>query len=124
MAINPFDMLKNWGKVQEEMVKLQGRLGDISVTGAAGGGMVEVDLNGRMEVLAVRIDREAMESKDILEDLVAAAVSSAVDRAREAVTREMGALASGLGLSGLEGGFPGGFPGAGFPGFNFGAGSS
>ncbi|MDR2517479.1 MAG: YbaB/EbfC family nucleoid-associated protein [Spirochaetaceae bacterium] len=123
MAINPFDMLKNWGKLQEEMAKLQGRLGEINVTGASGGGMVEIDMNGRMEVLAVRIDDEAMESKDILEDLVAAAISGTIDRAREAVAREMGSLVGGLGLSGTEGGLPG-FPGPGFPGFNFGAGSS
>ncbi|MDR0997519.1 MAG: YbaB/EbfC family nucleoid-associated protein, partial [Treponema sp.] len=53
MNINPFDVLKNAQKIQEQMGALQKKLALLSVTGSAGGGMVEVDINGKMEILAV-----------------------------------------------------------------------
>ena len=116
MNINPFDILKNAQKIQEQMGVFQEKLGSISATGSAGGGMVEVDLNGKFEVLAVRIAPEVMEGGDIemLQDLAAAAFSSALEKVREVISKEMGAMAGGLGIPGLSGlpGFPGGFPGA------------
>ncbi|MDR2020957.1 MAG: YbaB/EbfC family nucleoid-associated protein [Treponema sp.] len=113
MNINPFDILKNAQKIQEQMGSFQEKLGAIAVTGAAGGGMVEVDLNGRLEVLAVRIAPEAAEPRDVemLQDLTAAAFTSAMGKIKEAINREMGALAglSGPGLPGFPG-FGGGTP--------------
>jgi DNA-binding YbaB/EbfC family protein len=105
MNINPFDILKNAQKLQEQMGDIQNKLAAITVTGSAGGGMVEADLNGKMEVLAVRISPEAVESRDteLLEDLTASAFSDALTKVREAISREAGSLAGGLGL----GGFPG-----------------
>jgi DNA-binding YbaB/EbfC family protein len=113
MNINPFDLLKNAQKIQEQMGVFQEKLGCIIVTGSAGGGMVEIDLNGKIEVLAVRIAPEVMEGGDaeMLQDLVAAAFSSALERVKETISKEMGAMAGGLGISGLPG-FLGGFPGA------------
>jgi DNA-binding YbaB/EbfC family protein len=126
MAINPFELLGNAQKLQEQMGNFQSKLGDITVTGAAGGGMVEIEFNGRMEVLAVHIENEAMEDRAMLEDLVSAAISNALEKVKEAVNQEVGSLASGLGIPGLgAGGFPGfpgsGFPGGGFPGFGTGS---
>jgi DNA-binding protein YbaB len=60
MNINPFDILKNAQKLQEHMGVFQEKLGSINATGSAGGGMVEVDLNGKFEVLAVRIAPEVV----------------------------------------------------------------
>jgi DNA-binding YbaB/EbfC family protein len=115
MNINPFDILKNAQKIQEQMGALQEKFGAISVTGSAGGGMVEIDLNGRMEVLAVRIAPEAADPEDseMLQDLVAAAFTSGIEKIRERLNQEMGAMAGGLGIAGIPG-FP--FPGPGFPG--------
>lgn len=116
MNINPFDILKNAQKIQEQMGSFQEKLGTISVTGSAGGGMVEVDLNGRMELLAIRIAPEVMEGQDVemLQDLIAAAFNNAMEKVREAISREMGALTGGLNLPGMPPGFPGvGFPGSG-----------
>ena len=106
MNINPFDLLKNAQKIQEQMGSLQEKLGTLQVTGSAGGGMAEVDMNGRMEVLAVRIAPEAAEDVQILQDLIKAAFTNASEKAREAIRVEMGAMAGGLGL-------PPGFPGLG-----------
>ena len=105
MNINPFDILKNAKQIQEQMGVFQEKLGNIRVTGSSGGGMVEVEMNGRMEVLAVKISDEAIEDGDreMLQDLVAAAFSSAMERIKEAINQEMGLMA---GMSGMPG-FPG-----------------
>jgi DNA-binding YbaB/EbfC family protein len=110
MDINPFDLLKNAQKLQEQMGSFQARLGDISATGSSGGGMVELDINGRMEVTAVRIAPEVVDPKDIemLQDLILAAFTSAVDKIKEAINAEMGALAGSLGMPpGSSFGLPG-----------------
>ncbi|MDR2618803.1 MAG: YbaB/EbfC family nucleoid-associated protein [Treponema sp.] len=107
MNINPFEILKNAQKIQEQMGAFQEKLGSLKVTGSSGGGMVEIEMNGRMEVLAVRIGKEAVEEgEEMLQDLVAASFNNALEKIREAVNREMGTL------TGMPGGFPGmpGFP--------------
>jgi len=113
MNINPFDLVKNAQKIQAQMGEFQEKLAELSVTGAAGGGMVEIDISGKMEVLAVRISPEAMEDADtqMLQDLVMAAFSNATEKVREAMNREMSSITGGLNIPGLTG-FPGGFPGA------------
>jgi DNA-binding YbaB/EbfC family protein len=115
MNINPFDILKNAQKIQEQMGSFQEKLGTLTETGSAGGGMVEIDLNGRMEILAVRISPETMAPGDVemLQDLIAAAFNSAMEKIRERINQEMGALAGGMNIPGLS--IPG-FPGQGFPG--------
>ena len=104
MNINPYDLIKNAQKIQEQMGSFQEKLGSIRVTGSSGGGMVEIDLSGGMEILAVRISPDAMEGGDreMLQDLVAAAYNSAMGKVKEVLSREMGALAGGA--------FPPGFP--------------
>ena len=95
-------------QLQEEMRKTQERLSQKEVQGSAGGGMVIVTANGKGEVLKVAIDKQAVDPRDVpmLEDLVLAAVNSALRAAREAAAAE-GPL-SGLGdLGALSGMFPG-----------------
>jgi DNA-binding YbaB/EbfC family protein len=106
VTINPFDIIKNAQKLQDQMAVLQNKLGGILTTGSSGGGMVEIDLNGRLEVLAVRIAAEAMEDREMLQDLVMAAFRSALEKAREQSGREISALASGMGMPPVPG--PGG----------------
>ena len=111
MNINPFDILKNAQKIQEQMGAFQEKLALIRVTGSAGGGMIELELNGKMEVLALRIAPEAMEEGDreFLQDLITAAFNNAMEKIREAINQEMGAMIPGLqGIPGMPGmpGFP------------------
>jgi DNA-binding YbaB/EbfC family protein len=110
MNINPFDILKNAQKIQEQFGGLQEKLALVRATGSSGGGMVEIDLNGKFEILAVRIAPEAVAEGDteMLQDLVAAAFSSGMEKIKEAINREMGAMSAGMGIPGLSG-----FPGAG-----------
>ena len=116
MNMNPFDILKNAQKIQEQMGAFQEQLGAIMITGSAGGGMTEVDMNGRMEVLAVRIAPEAMEEGDreMLQDLICAAFNNAMEKVREAINQELGGMIPG-GIQGMN--IPGmpGMPGTPFP---------
>jgi DNA-binding YbaB/EbfC family protein len=105
MDINPFDILKNAQKLQEQMGSFQDKLAAISATGSSGGGMVEIDLNGKFEVTAARISPALMESGDteMLQDLIVAAFSNGHDNIREKLGRELGAMAGGMGIPGLSG---------------------
>ncbi|MDR1100019.1 MAG: YbaB/EbfC family nucleoid-associated protein [Treponema sp.] len=108
MNINPFDILKNAQKIQEKMGSLQEKMVNISAAGSAGGGMVEISLNGKMEILAVKISPEAMEDREMLQDLTAAAFNNAMEKIQEAINGELGTMAGGMGIPG--------FPGFGAPG--------
>ena len=117
MTINPFDILKNAQKIQEQMGSFQEKLGGITVTGSSGGGMVQIDLSGRLEVLRVSIEKEVVDPDDtqLLADLFQAALTNALDKVRETVQEEMKAATGmlnipGLGNLGGMGGIPG-FPG-------------
>jgi len=112
MNINPFDVLKNAQKFQEQMSGFQEKLGVIRATGAAGGGLVEIDVNGKLEVIAVRIAPQAMEGADVemLQDLVMAAFTDGLAKVKEAISGEAAAMTGGLiSPNGLNiSGFPGG----------------
>jgi DNA-binding YbaB/EbfC family protein len=113
MNINPFELLKNAQKIQEQMGNFQEKLAGLTAAGSSGGGMVEIELNGKLEVISVRIAPEAIEDRDaeMLQDMVKAAFSSAYDKVKEEIAREMGALTGGMNIPGMSA-FPGGFPGA------------
>jgi DNA-binding YbaB/EbfC family protein len=91
----PEDLLKNAQKFNSTMDKLKDKIGDIVVTGSAGGGMVEVDMNGKQEMLAVRImDKSLAGDIEMLQDLILAAYNAAVEKVGEAVTKEIGSFTS------------------------------
>ncbi len=95
-----FKMLKQLQQIQAKMAKVQEELGLKTVTGTAGGGVVEVVVNGHQKVLSVTVKPEVVDPADVemLQDLVMAAVNEAMDRARELATKEMGAVTAGIGL--------------------------
>ena len=95
-----FKMLKQLQQMQAKMAKIQEDLGQKTVTGTAGGGVVEVLVNGHQKVLAVTVKPEVVDPADVdmLQDLVLAAVNDAMDKARELANREMGAVTAGMGL--------------------------
>ncbi|MCL2600264.1 MAG: YbaB/EbfC family nucleoid-associated protein [Treponema sp.] len=105
MNFNPLDLMKNAQKIQEQMGSFQEKLAEVNATGSAGGGMVEIELNGKFEVLAVRIAPEVVSDGDteMLQDLIMAAFSNGTEKIREGITRELGAMAGGLGMPGLSG---------------------
>jgi DNA-binding YbaB/EbfC family protein len=98
VAVNPFDLFKQFGNLQERMNELQGRLARISAVGSAGGGMVQVELNGHLEAIRVLVSPEALEPVDIpmLQDLLRAALSDALVKIKEKIREEVSSLTGGL----------------------------
>lgn len=93
------DLMKKAQKMQEDMQKAQEEIAKAEVTGEAGAGLVKVVMNGRHDVRKVDIDPSLLsEDKDILEDLLAAAVNDAVRRVEEHQKEKMSGMASGMGL--------------------------
>jgi len=106
------DLMRNAGKVRETIEKTAEALGQVQAEGTAGGGAVTARVNGRLEVLAVRIDPKLLADGDVelLEDLIAAAVNQGLNRAKEAASRSVQTMAGGMlppGLGGLFGPPPG-----------------
>jgi hypothetical protein len=98
MAVNPFELFKQFGNLQERMNELQGRLGRIAAVGSAGGGMVQVELNGHLEATRVTVAPEAVDPSDIimLQDLLRAALSDALVKIKEKIREEASSLTGGL----------------------------
>lgn len=95
-----FDMnslLQQAQAMQEKMKKMQDEIAAREVTGEAGAGMVKVTMNGRHDVRAVELDPSLLqEDKEILEDLIAAAVNDAVRQVEKQQQDQMGALTAGM----------------------------
>lgn len=91
-------LMKQAQAMQDNLKKAQEELAGIEVTGQAGGGMVQVTLSGRMECRKVRIEPTALEDAEMLEDLLAAAVNDAVNKANEASQARMAEATAGMPL--------------------------
>jgi len=87
-----FDGLKNLGALLKQAQNISGQMGQLTeemrkvhVTGTAGGGMVEIEVNGLMEVLRCRIDPSliAQNDRELLEDLVTAAINQAISKGKQ-----------------------------------------
>lgn len=91
-------------QLQKQLAKIQEDLGNEIVTGSAGSGAVEINLNGHGQVQKVKIDRAAVDPEDIetLEDLVALAIKDAQAKVAELSQSRLGPLAGGLGIPGFR----------------------
>ena len=91
-------------QVQQFQEQLQKQLDDLVVESSTGGGMVTVKMNGQKHLVSVHIDPEVYKSGDIemLQDLLLAAVNESARKIDEQVTSQMGSLAGGLNLPGLN----------------------
>jgi len=97
---NMGQMLKQAQQMQAKMAEMQARLDQIEMTGAAGGGMVQVTLTGKGEMRKIKIDKTLVDPNEIevLEDLILAAFNDAKQRVESHVAEEMGKLTGGLKL--------------------------
>jgi nucleoid-associated protein EbfC len=95
--------MKQAQKLQSKMAEMQEELGRRTVSAQAGGGMVEATVNGRQELVSLRIDPEVANPDDIdmLQDLILAAINEALNRSRDMVAQEMSKLTGGLQIPGL-----------------------
>ena len=97
------NIMKQAQALQENLKKAQEELAAIEVQGSAGGGLVEVVMTCRYDIRRVTIDDSLMgDDKEVLEDLIAAAVNDAVRRVEKTSQEKLGGLASGLNIPGLN----------------------
>jgi len=97
--------MKQAKKMQERMLELQEGLATKTVEATAGGGMVSVVVNGKFEVLSLKIEREVVNPEDVemLQDLVMAAVNEGIRKAQEMAAAEMAKVTGGMQIPGLTG---------------------
>lgn len=100
---NLSSMMKQAQKLQAKMMEMQAELGNRMVSAQAGGGMVEAVVNGRQELVSLKIDPEVVVPEDVemLQDLIQAAVNEALSRSREMMAAEMAKLTGGMQIPGL-----------------------
>ncbi len=96
-------MMKQVQKMQKDMAKTQEELATEKFQASAGGGAVNVTVNGQLEVLEIKIDESLLESKDVemLQDLIMVAVNEALKQAQEKASQKLGQLTGGLNIPGL-----------------------
>jgi DNA-binding YbaB/EbfC family protein len=99
------DMRQQIMRLQEQMLRAQEELGDRTVTATAGGGVVEVVMNGHQRMESIAIDPEVVDPEDVemLQDLIMAAVNEALEQSQSLAAEQMGALTGGLDLGDLGG---------------------
>ncbi len=99
------DMMRQVQKMQEDMANAQAEVEAAEFEAAAGGGAVTVKVNGKKELLEVKISPEAVDPEDIemLEDLLVAAVNEGMKKADAEMESKMGAVTGGLNIPGMGG---------------------
>jgi hypothetical protein len=96
-------LLKQAQEMQARMAKIQEELGQKTVQGSAGGGMVQVTVNGQFNLTEVKIEASVINAneKEMLEDLLLAAVNDGMRKARDLVSTEMSKITGGFKIPGL-----------------------
>jgi DNA-binding YbaB/EbfC family protein len=97
------NLLKQAQKMQARVSQMQAELADRRVEASSGGGMVTAIVNGRQELVALKLEREVVNPEDVemLEDLILAAVNEAMGRAGDLAAEEMKKITGGMSLPGL-----------------------
>src|SRR4030043_2282172 len=94
------NILKQAQQMHTKIAQLQEEMATKTVEGSSGGGMVNIVMKGKQEILSVRIDPEAVNREDIemLQDLMTAAVNEAIRKSQEMMTEEMKKITGGVNL--------------------------
>ncbi len=89
--------------VQVKIREVQEQLADRSIVGSSGGDMVRVEANGIQEILSISIERDLLtaDDKEVLEDLIVAAVNDALEKSRQMAAEEIAKISGGLRIPGL-----------------------
>jgi DNA-binding YbaB/EbfC family protein len=89
--------------MHSRITQLQEEMAGKTIEASSGGGMVNVVMNGKQEIISVRIDPEVVNREDVemLQDLIAAAVNEAIRKSQEMMTEEMKKITGGMSIPGL-----------------------
>lgn len=99
--MNPFDMMKNLSGMKEQLEQAQAELAQMTATGSSGGNMVNVTVNGKFEMVSIKLDPICVDNRDIpmLQDLIVAASHDAVSKMQDEIKTKVGPMAQQLGLN-------------------------
>ena len=102
-GMNMGNMMKQAQKMQQDMLRVQQELEEQEYTASAGGGVVEATVTGKNRVTAIKIQPEAVDPDDVemLEDLIVAAISEAMNQAESDAAEKMKKVTGGMNLPGL-----------------------
>jgi nucleoid-associated protein EbfC len=97
------NIMKQAKKMQEKIGQLQQELEKRTIEAQAGGGMVKVVVNGKFEIISLKIEKEVVNPEDLemLQDLIVAAVNEGVRKAQEMTSQEMAKITGGLSIPGM-----------------------
>ena len=96
------NIYKQAQKMQKDMLKVQNELLELKIEGQSGGGMVKIVVNGKKDPISIDIDEKVLkEDKDMIEDLILAAINKAMDSADKISKDKMASLTGGLNMPGL-----------------------
>lgn len=97
------NIIKQAQQMQAKMARLQEELAQRTVEASAGGGMVTAVVNGRNELVSLKIEKDVVNPEDVemLQDLIVAAVNEGVRKAQEMATAEMSKITGGMNIPGL-----------------------
>ena len=100
---NKNSVIKQAQKMQEEMERVQGELEEKTVETSSGGGAVNVVVNGKKELVSIKIQPDAVDPEDVetLEDLIMVAINDAIKQADDMMAEGMSAVTGGLNIPGL-----------------------
>lgn len=103
MAKGLGNILKQAQQIHAKISQLQEEMANKTVEATSGGGMVSLVMNGKQEVLSLRIDPEVVNRDDIemLQDLIVAAINEAIRKSQELMTEEMKKVTGGLSIPGI-----------------------
>lgn len=101
--MNPFDMLKNIEQMKSQLRTMQEELKQITATGSSGGNIVNVTINGKFEIINLKLDPICVDPRDVqmLQDLIVAAHHDAMSKIQEAIKEKYGPLLNGMNIPGM-----------------------
>lgn len=101
--MNPFDMVKNLAGMQSQLKAAQEKLSELEAEGSSGGNMVQVTVNGKFELVDIKLDPICVDNRDVpmLQDLIKAAHHAALEKIQDEIKNQLGPMVAGMNIPGM-----------------------
>ena len=101
--MNPFDMVKNLAGMQSQLKAAQEKLAELEAEGSSGGNMVQVTVNGKFELVDIKLDPICVDNRDVpmLQDLIKAAHHAALEKNQDEIKNQLGPMVAGMNIPGM-----------------------
>ena len=101
--MNPFDMVKNLAGMQSQLKAAQEKLAELEAEGSSGGNMVQVTVNGKFELVDIKLDPICVDNRDVpmLQDLIKAAHHTKKKKIQDEIKNQLGPMVAGMNIPGM-----------------------